>query len=30
MEGTGSLFWELNNPSDIIIIEKILGDLDVR
>ena len=30
MEGTGSLFWELNNPSDIIIIEKILGELDVR
>ena len=30
MEGTGSSFWELNNPSDIIIIEKILGELDVR
>ena len=30
MEGNGSSFWELNNPSDIIIIEKILGELDVR
>ena len=30
MEGDGSSFWELNNPSDIVIIEKILGELNVR
>ena len=30
MEGNGSSFWELNNPSDIIIIERILGELNVR